>query len=695
MQRFVVALFLTLLTSHAAIAQPRADMRPSWLSEADEISLAQQLASDQRNLAAARAVIRNIAIDIFNAQPNLAPADYYQLVVAGARDLPARVAAAEALDPENDAELQRLRTLILAGTREGRLAEAERHQVAYNERFETFLGESRRRFEAQALQQAVNWENAASLAVGRAAWREAALHYARAAETAPQSAMETRWRYRMLQAWSLGEQAERFADLGPLIEAIGIYETLALPLAPRDLRGRDWASTNRLLGVSQTRLGERLTGQDSISAFEAAQRALENALSLPDSETDALLQLQTETALADALLGLGERQSGESGMRALLDARQIYARITRVESGATVDRAWAVAQMNYGIALRLIGERQLSQDAVRSFSDARAALNQARWYFSETYPQTGDIDTLSQAQINYGALLIVLARLQQGEEKRAALNEAIEAYDMVLRRISEDVHARMWALAHLNRGISLTMLAEELAGGEREGRYFEAVGSFEAALQVYRPETDPRNWVRVQLALGSMWRSLAVGWNHEIASLDAIQRAQSAYEAALAQVSPTTDTRVWAQVNMQIGNALVDRSRWEGESASIASLQGALERFRQAKSVMSSTLDLSEVAILESNLGSAAILLAARLDGAQQRAALQEAEAAFNNALALAPDQRTSAQQTFNLARVQLLAGRPSDARASAQDALRIFTQIGDQEGARGPAALLLLLTPQ
>jgi hypothetical protein len=61
MKRIGFTFFAALLVAQGALAQPRADMRLGWMSEAEEIELS-------GNLGEARTGIRNIAIDFHPVQ---------------------------------------------------------------------------------------------------------------------------------------------------------------------------------------------------------------------------------------------------------------------------------------------------------------------------------------------------------------------------------------------------------------------------------------------------------------------------------------------------------------------------------------------------------------------------------------------------------------------------------------------------
>ncbi len=471
MKRFATALILFLFAAHAAVAQaPRADMRPGWLSEAEETQLA-------NNLGAARTVIRNIAIDIFGAQPNLSPADYRQLVEAGVRNLPERLAAAEALNPENDAELLRLKPLIIAATRAGRLAEAERQQVAFNLRFEFFLAETRQRFEAQTLQQAGNWRSAGDLAHAQANWRAAAGHYVRAAEAAPESASELRWFLRLEQALALSEQGQRF-DTTALLEAREVIEVRALPLVSRATDAPSWAATQMILGDLLLALGDRQAGAAGLESLNAARAAYQRALEVLTRASNAQGWAVMQMNLGRVLFEMSERQADAAGLESLNAARAAYERALQVQTRTAHARSWATTQLNLGNTLLALGQRQAGAAQLERLNGALAAYEQGL----EVITRATDAEVWAMGQIGFGNTLSALGERQAGAAGLERLNAARAAYERALEVLTRATDAQSWAMAQMNLG-SLEVTIGDRGGGRTA--YQRAINHCRGALEVF------------------------------------------------------------------------------------------------------------------------------------------------------------------------------------------------------------------
>jgi tetratricopeptide (TPR) repeat protein len=600
MKRFVLAVLVSLLAVHGAFAQgPRVDMRPGWLSEAEEISLAREFTSAQGNLAAARSVIRNIAIDIFNAQPNLTPADYYQLVVAGARGLPERLAAAEALNPEHDTELLRLKPLIIEATRAGRLAEAERHQVAFNERFEHFLSESRQRFEAQTLQQAANWQSAGDLATAQAAWRAAAAHYGRAAQAAPESNPHRRWELRVWQGDALYEQGTRF-ETDALIEARLVYEQAALPLVPRVTDGQGWAMTQVKLGNVLQALGTRQDGQAGLENLAASRAAYERALEVTTRATDAWLWARTQNNLGIVLQVLGARQGGQAGLDTLAASRAAYERALEVQTRATDAQGWAVTQMNLGIVLRVLGERQDGQAGLESLAAARAAFERAL----EVTTRAADAWLWPRTQNNLGNVLFRLGERQGGQAGLESLEAARAAYARALEVQTRATDAQGWAVTQMNLGIVLQVLGARQGGQAGLDTLAASRAAYERALEVRTRATDAQGWAQTQMNLGIVLRALGARQGGQ-AGLESLEASRAAYERALEVRTRATDAQGWAETQVNLGaleEAIGDLGGGRAAYARAAAhARAALEVFR----------DGAHRRIAEANLANAERKLAA------------------------------------------------------------------------------------
>jgi tetratricopeptide (TPR) repeat protein len=99
----------------------------------------------------------------------------------------------------------------------------------------------------------------AQVAAAKQEYRRAADLFAQAAAT-PGLEVPQQWRYQTDRALVLEYLGRELMDVAALEEAIGLYETRVLPLAPREQRPDDWATTQNHLGTALGVLGRRQRG---------------------------------------------------------------------------------------------------------------------------------------------------------------------------------------------------------------------------------------------------------------------------------------------------------------------------------------------------------------------------------------------------------------------------------------------------
>jgi tetratricopeptide (TPR) repeat protein len=528
--RVVVGLALAVGLSGAggAIAQPeRGAGLPDW-ARSSALTAEQQTELQRRlNAQAGRIralaqevglrddVIRTLAIDIFGASPALTPVQYAQAVEEGARRLPETIAAARALNPGGDPVLQGLQARAVAAAEAGRLAEALTLQDEYAAALERAL---MRAIEEPQLRLAEAHAAAADTAFTLVDFRGAAARYARAAETAPESAQAVRWRYRMQEGAALRTQGERF-ETTALFEARTVFETRALPLAPRDLAPQDWATT--------------------------------------------------QNALGNVLRNLGERQAWAEGLESLTAARAAYDRALQVRTRATNPQGWAEVQVNLGIVLFRLGEWQAGAEGVASFTAARAAYDRALEVFTRaTNPQGW-----AQVQMNLGIVLVSLGERRAGAEEVASLTAARAAYDSALEVRTRETNPQGWAQVQMNLGNVLSRLGERQAGAEGLASLTAARAAYESALEVRTRETNPQGWAAVQMSLGGVLSDLGTrqAGAEGAASLDA---ARAAYDRALEVRTRATNSQGWAELQVNLGSLEVSiGDRGDGRAAYARAIQ--------------------------------------------------------------------------------------------------------------------------
>ncbi|MCZ7569273.1 MAG: NB-ARC domain-containing protein [Ardenticatenaceae bacterium] len=163
---------------------------------------------------------------------------------------------------------------------------------------------------------------------------------------------------------------------------------------------------------------------------------------------------------------------------------------------------WAIEQ-DLERALNLIAncaDLQAGFGMVREgFDWSRRAVVAAR--------QRSDQADVAHALGSLGNALSRMAGLP-GEDRRARLFEALEAYDEALRFRRPEVAPLDYATTQNNRANILSELAG-LPGEDRRARLFEALAAYDEALRFRRPEVAPLAYATTQNNRGPLLRELA------------------------------------------------------------------------------------------------------------------------------------------------------------------------------------------
>ena len=406
----------------------------------------------------------------------------------------------------------------------GRLAEADRLLADISERDLAAMREADAEVERRRLRAVETIASRGQVAYVQASYRTAASHYARAAETAPESARERRWQFRSWQALALLQQGWRF-ETAALTEARDVFEASALPLAPRSVDPRNWANTQVNLGNVLNSLGERQAGADGLATLAAARQAYERALEVRTRATGAQSWALTQTNLGLVLTSLGERQAGTEGLATLADARQAFERALEVRTRATDAQGWAVTQTSLGNVFLALGQLQAGAEGLATLAAARAAYESAL----EVRTRATDPQGWAVTQANFGIVLRTLGERQAGAEGLATLAAARQAHERALEVLTRATDAQRWAQTQANLGNLLRTFGERQAGEEGLATLAAARKAFEMALELRTRATDPQGWAVTRNNLGML--ELTIG--DRGGGRAAYQRAIGHYRAAL------------------------------------------------------------------------------------------------------------------------------------------------------------------
>lgn len=482
------------LAMQTAVAQPLpASLRSAGITDAQWTQAQGVIRSQAATLNLREDAIRTLAVEIFEGQPDLSFDACLDLIREGAQRLPQLVATARALDPGGDARLADLQRRAVAAAEAGRLREALALQDQYRAQYRRAL---ERAVEQPMLNLAAADAAAGDTAFALGDYLAAAERYASAAETAPESAVEVRWRYRVRQAETFYQRGYLFNDLAALREAVRLYEEAVLPFVPRDRFPTEWATAQANLGWVRVRQGER----DAASALAAAVENFSAAAEVFDAAGDPRNAAAVRGGLAAAYTRMGERGAPGALERAVAAYEAALVHLTRVSDPT----GWATTQLNLGVALTELGELERAAAAFEAALTVRT--------------RDGDPVGWATAQMNLGA---VLSRLGQ-RGAPGAVERALTAFEAVLTVRTRETDPAGWARTQNNMGGAYAILGDR---GDRSA-YARAIAAFEAALTVRTREGDPSGWAGTTHNLAQIYH--ATGRNAE--ARDAAQRALQAYE---------------------------------------------------------------------------------------------------------------------------------------------------------------------
>jgi tetratricopeptide (TPR) repeat protein len=399
------------------------------------------------------------------------------------QEMTSRLAAIEVADPLVQKLIDDARAEVQVGHYEAAeklLSQAENAELAAAERATELA--TRALFAADARKSAAAERRAerAALAIVQLRYREAAQHYAEAANISVDA--QAVWAYQLERASALCDLGREFGEKAALGEAVALFHEEVLPLARCDANR---AASLLGLGNSLKNLGEREQGEDSLLAAERAYRECAEtyrALGNPRAAADAM------TGVGNSLLALGARETGTIRLEQAVGAYRA-AMLEPIREDAPLQ--WAATQNNLGTALLALGERETGtaqlEEAVAAFRSALAVWTR----------ESKALDW-AMAQNNLGN---ALATLGERESSVTLLESAVAAYRAALAERRRERVPLDWATTQNNLGLALRTLGERESGTARLQEAFE---NYHAALEEYTPERVPYRWAYTQENLGNL-----------------------------------------------------------------------------------------------------------------------------------------------------------------------------------------------
>ena len=314
----------------------------------------------------------------------------------------------------------------------------------------------------------------AQIATIRLDYRRAAEFYVQAAST-QNLALPLQWRYQLQRALILEDLGREFMNNAALEEAVELYETRVLELAPKEERPADWAATQHHLGTALGALGQRQRGtrllEKAITAFEAAleERSPEGA---------PLDWAATRNSLGHALGTLAQRHADTEMLEKSIEVFE-SALEQRTLEGTPQD--WAITQSNLGAALLSLGQRKKDKTILKRASDAYKNVLQV--WTRERAP----LDW-AMTMNNLGTALRALGEHRKGPR---TLEQSVAAYRSALSERTRERVPQAWAMTQNNLGAALHKLGER----EEEVQHLAAsIEAYEDALKEWSHERGPVTW---------------------------------------------------------------------------------------------------------------------------------------------------------------------------------------------------------
>ncbi len=213
-----------------------------------------------------------------------------------------------------------------------------------------------------------------------------------------------------------------------------------------------------------------------------------------------------------------------------------------------------------------------------------------------------------------------LYTLGKRESGTARLEEAVSAYQAVLKEWTRDCMPLDWAMTQNNLGNALGTL------GERENgtvRLDQAVAAHRAALEEYTRDRVPLDWAMTQNSLGNALGTLG----ERESGTERLEEAIVAYRAALEEYTRDRVPLDWAMTQINLGTVLTIIGERENGmvrlNQAVAAYQAALEEYTRERMPL-------EWATTQNNLGNALQYLGKQEGGT---ARLEEAASAYRVAL--------------------------------------------------------------
>lgn len=459
------------------------------------------------------------------------------------------------------------------------------------------------------------------LAFAQSNFFEANEHFSRASDYTSTYEPLQHIYFNIRRAESLHSYGELCMDIGALENAVSIFEE-ALDILTPDHNTSLWARAQSGLGNSSRILGQRFTGERSLSFLDKSIVAHRSALSVLDKAHARAEWSVSQNNLGNAYSAKAIKIVGPEKLEIIDNAVRSYDAALSVRSRDVELTDWAITKNNIGEILRIRALLEQGAEFNSTISEAIAALNDS----SSCYKKMGAIKPAAVAQMNLAVVHSISAERSSGEEKKYHLKTAIDMYEnlvpcfhpeedaaqlgMILFNLASTVlnlsklHDAKSPKADIEKSITLHQCALEIRTKERspaeslmsqtslasakvelgrllpksEGlKYLKGVEeTFSSILDSYSPDDDPLEWSSAQHVLGTIYMSAARSAT-DVEARTKLEAAQSCFRKCLEVRSESVGPVSWAHTCSNLADTITKLAQFEEPSAQKSMLQEAAD----------------------------------------------------------------------------------------------------------------------
>jgi tetratricopeptide (TPR) repeat protein len=419
-----------------------------------------------------------------------------------------------------------------------------------------------------------------------------------------------------------------------LPQALAAYRA-ALPVFSQQHYPMEWAATQSDIAETLVAMGKLESGNGRLlEAVGIYQQILPvwNRTQMPYAWA------KTQLAMGVALADLGMRDSSGAYLAQAITAERSALEVLTAEADPVT---WSRAQSELGLALSQLAERDGSLTEFQQAIDALRVGSTSEFRKRDPYGWDAAQGTLVMTLEHLGMVEWLregfdetsIAALDSSSQEH--LEEAVATARSDLDEVSKESDSSAWAYLQSKLGASLKEIGEreddhnQLGG---EGHLREAVQAYNAALTEMTISSDPRTWAETESGLGDALRELGTRESDRESLEQAIACYQMADEVETADRDPVN----WAVTQESIGRIYETLGLLDPGDAGTADLQKAVNFYTTAVSATNRDNDLRNWVIHQRHLAHAEAELGKREPGVDY---LQRAAAAYREELKyLSPD---------------------------------------------------------